>query len=307
MSGKSQGICLCGAAIPPIKRRITCGAPACQRRRSYLLHRERPAYIEANRERNRRWAQAKGLSKRAQPWLLGVPTWAPHVPGDLTQVLVLPDQSVEFKDAIGLHGALSRVAGVGHGGQDGTSRAPIFSLIPGDPWHALWLSPQPHLYGALHEQRNLHVGGKPISLYMGMPIRQPNLPPEPRGAQLLQLDTLTPLILPATRRTGKGPAIHHRELTSETLEKALRSFTGRIFGKPGTELCAQVLEDQSEFQMRRLPGHWGMATMITGRWKIRVNAPAARILRIAQVVGLGSRIALGYGRIVLSPVAGKKI
>jgi hypothetical protein len=89
-------------------------------------------------------------------------------------------------------------------------------------------------------------------------------------------------------------------LTSETLRSSLESFARRIYGESDPGICAEVLESEAIWEIRRLPSHWGEAPVITGRWTVRVNAPGARMLEAAQAIGLGSRIALGYGRVVLS-------
>ena len=297
--------CPCGVPVAP--PRVTCGAPVCQRRRSYALHAVNPRAVETNRARCRRWDLARGIAREPQPWLLGVPTWATMAPGVTTEVLVLPEMTVEFKDAIGLHGALSRLAATGHAGQSPEGALPSFALIPGETWAAHWLrQPDPALFGALHEESRagapLTVRGRRVALYLGMPRRTVLQGRWRRGRNLLRLDTLTPLILNATRQTGKGPAVHHRELTSATLESALSSLARRLYGMAEAGVKAEIVESAAIWEQRRLPGHWGEAPVITGRWTVAVNAVGARMLECAAVTGLGSRVALGYGRIVMSAI-----
>lgn len=290
------GTCvICDIPYSGDARRVTCGSPRCQRRRSYLLHRGRLAYVLSNRERFRRWDDQRATRER-NLWLAGEPVNLRRAPGFSTEVLVLPEtRPVLLRDAVGLHGALTKLCGVPH-----QPPLPTFSLIPGDPWCVRWLREPGDVLGRVHD--GYRVGDREVSIYLSLPLIDPLPRRWRRGRNRVQIDTVTPLILPATRRTGHGPALHHRELTTATLFAALDGFARRVCGEPQPIAVEVAGSEGAIWEERSLPGHWGKATLVTGRWTVEANYPAARLLEAASVVGLGARVALGYGRVVITPL-----
>ena len=205
-----------------------------------------------------------------------------------------------------LHAALHAHWCVGHDQQSPYSLA---LPRPADP--RLWLiATRAELLARVPER--VRIGRDTVDLSPGLRaiLRAP--PQRPAGEHRALVRTLAPLVL---RVSHSGVAGSHRRalqdqpasLTGSLLQVALR------LGLPcrSSDLRADVLSYQlrrvgeREDEGLRVGGHWqvgdrrGRIGCLDGWLAVRCNAPARWLLDCAELLGLGSKTALGFGRIAV--------
>lgn len=290
---------------PRCARQLTCGSRACKKRQHYLKHRESPAYVEKNRRRSRDWyARQRGAEAIAtNPWLAGAPTVGPRLPGGLITIAVSPARSVQLKDTRVLHGAISSILGdlgVGH-----EKTKPTFTLRPSATslgWSLyVWTDDAFEVLRNVVDTRLL--GDARTTFTFGAGERAPAPVVEDRGRRALALSTLSPTIHHCTTITGKKC----RTPTSETLVGSLQQTFMHLTGVRvmRDQIMIEVAEQHIDAVDRLMGGKFRMEDGWDGVLRLRCNAVAEYMLRIAETIGLGSRVGFGFGAVRVRPWNGE--
>jgi hypothetical protein len=240
----------------------------------------------------------------------------PMVPGCVRAISLYPEPRwpVALRNTRALHGTLTEIWGQPHRHREGI---PNFSLMPWPHrdgccgWAAQWLDdrarelPSRHHVSIFNEQRVLTLG--PVIRY-----RMPAVQAE--KDHILCIDTLTPVVI---RRTGNreiGKTIYRDDPTAENIVSTLRcsrhisTATGldyrRAEGKP---LNLEILGGKTHSELVPVGGgkRWGGDGRLrgfSGRLLVRVDSRTRWLLEVAQIVGLGGRISLGFGRVLIREV-----
>lgn len=224
-----------------------------------------------------------------------------HLPGVIRTLDLAPAPCLPagLRDTRALHGVLSHVWDVPHHG----GRAPNFALLPwpvGIGWAAQWLCPGAE---SLPSSLPVHVFNAQRELRLGPPMRvkYPKQPTTP-GPHRVELRTLTPVVI----RT-EGVCRPHPD--TRVLRGALCSspLLQQSLGESvhADEVDVQVLDVRTQPVEVRVGGKWGTAGMVSG-WEGRVllscNAYARYLLSMVELVGMGGRTSLGFGRVRLREV-----
>lgn len=207
-----------------------------------------------------------------------------------------------------LHAALHSHWRVGH---DQQSPYALALPRPGDP--RLWLiCLRAELLRRLPER--VRIGRDTVPLDPGLRAIIRARPQRPAGEHRALVRTLGPLVL---RAGSSGPAERHRRALQDqptTLTGSLLQVALRL----GLEVRSdELVADVVSYQLRRLSerdedglrvgGHWqigdrgGRVACAEGWIAVRCNAPARWLLDCAELVGLGSKTALGFGRVCVEP------
>jgi CRISPR/Cas system endoribonuclease Cas6 (RAMP superfamily) len=133
-------------------------------------------------------------------------------------------------------------------------------------------------------------------------------------SSLLCIDTITPVVI---RRTGNkeiGKTIYRDDPTAENIVSTLRcsrhisAATGLDYRKAeGKPLNLEILGGKIHSELVPVGGgkRWGGDGRLrgfAGRLIVRVDPRTRWLLEVAQLVGLGGRISLGFGRILVREV-----
>jgi hypothetical protein len=291
----ASGMCvICASEFAPCSRvQVTCGASKCRNRRAYLAEKARPEVVEENRERCRRWYAAKHGEPDANPWLDAAPAYGLFLPGGAMELRVDPHPRwpVEHRNVRALHGMLSDMTGHDH------QQTPRFALMPLRTrfgWgvyvreEALARSLAGRAIEAKLYDRPVHVN---TSLLWR--LRSPTLPK--RGRQRVRIDAITPVCV---RNDGE------MTYTKPTAVNFVSSLARHLAPRLGLDvqiegLRVEIIESNTEPATVQLGGKYGAIRGWTGGVVLEVNAAAAWLIRCAALIGLGGRVAFGFGRIIV--------
>ncbi|HEU5276812.1 MAG TPA: CRISPR system precrRNA processing endoribonuclease RAMP protein Cas6 [Xanthobacteraceae bacterium] len=299
-----------GSAIVRSSNAVVCSAK-CRLARRARQDQER----EASRERTpsvaavlrtratcASWAAEHRGVKRQNPWLSGPPPYHLHLPGAAMSVSYrpLPQWPIELRNTPGLHGALTAILGQPH-----RPRFPNFALIPhgeriGEHWGVYWFTA-----AGLRLANGTFSGAlfdRPTEFRFGPTWRFKAPQIEKRGRRRLRIDAVTPVLMRSdgvmwcVRPTGK-----------HLLASLIGDFVQRL--SPSDDWTKWVREHarvdtiEIETQPTWIPfgGHFGEASGWTGSVTVETNAVGHWLLVAAERMGLGSRTALGCGRIRVMP------
>lgn len=237
----------------------------------------------------------------ADPWQAPAPSYGTHLPGGAFEVRIVSTRAgidgpvetvdrIRLEDARTVHAGVSAVLDAGHDVQ-----APDFSLIPTSVARHGW-----GVYVASDEaaariggaSAALRVFDRQGSIRLGarVRLRAPKVSP---GPQRVRLDTISPV---AIRQSGILNRTY-RTPTSSSIISALLTVAKRVGVEVTAEdLRVEIVEHETE-PMEIEIGKVGEVRGWSG-WAVLVcNGPARWLLEVASRVGLGSRVAFGFGRV----------
>lgn len=248
-----------------------------------------PAYRQAVRDRCKRWAAENRAVKNPQPWLLGAPIFDTHLPGGFLEMSInQPLQwPIEHRNVRALHAVITDLTGEHH------EMIPRFALVPwsrGLGW-GVYLGEQAlleklaatrHAVRLFEHGRELRFGGK-------VRLKAPRV--VKRGHRRLRIDTLTPMIT----RDRERP-------TAESMLNTMCAMQPRRIGIEVGDADATLRVIHSDMRKERveLGGKFGVVSGWVGHVVVDCNAVSEWLLRVAEVIGYGARVAYGFGRIRVS-------
>lgn len=236
---------------------------------------------------------------QGRPYLFAAPAPGGNIPGGAFEIHATPPLRwpIEHRHARVLHGAITAVMsrfGVHH-----DPNIPEFALIPwsrGIGW-ALYVRNEAcarEMAGRGHEAR---IYEQSVTLTFG-PIARLKWPSNcPRQRSLIRLDAVTPIIVRANGRVdnANGSRLHSGNLHS-TLTACLPQRVNVAIA-PETVRTSIVKSDNVQQEKVPLHGKFGVATGWVGSWVVECNAPGLWLLRLAASIGLGGKVAFGFGRV----------
>lgn len=252
-----------------------------------------PAYRLSVRQRCADWAaKNRGVTKR-NAWLQGAPISEPFLPGGFLDMhadkpLKWP---LEHRNVRGLHGAITTLTGDHH------ETVPRFALVP---WHSgicwgVYLAEDAllsQLAGTRHQAR---IYEQSIELRFGGRVRIKSPTIEKRGHRRLRIDTLTPAVV---RNAEVSPANSSGPVILNTLCAWLPRRVGVAIGDDDARLT--VVSSDTRIAHVELGGKFGRVSGWVGSVVVDCNAVTHWLLKVAEVVGFGGRVAFGFGRIKVS-------
>lgn len=276
----------------------TACSEACRRQRERERGRRRLRHDTdhslAARVRNAQWAREHRNVARHNAWLAGAPPYATHLPGVTTPITIdpLPRWPVELRNTRGLHGALSSVLDVGH-----AAHRPLWALRP---WQSGWAV---HWLHALGVERYtctsvaVAVYDRPSTMRFGATVRWRAPRVAHRGRQRITLTTVTPVVI----RTDGGASVAERASGPSLVGSLGGDFAALLAPSPmwltwmRERLRVQVVSHDTHPTSVPLGDKYGIIRGWEGSVDLEVNAPARWMFEAATRIGLGSRIAFGFG------------
>jgi CRISPR/Cas system endoribonuclease Cas6 (RAMP superfamily) len=120
-----------------------------------------------------------------------------------------------------------------------------------------------------------------------------------RRKHAVTLEAVTPVII-----RSMGGRIHRLTPTSDCLQGSLGGSWVQRFGLEFLDreklIRVEVVKTRTETVVTDLGGKFGKVPGWIGRVDLLINAPGLWLLRTAERLGLGSRTAFGFGRIVVT-------
>jgi hypothetical protein len=256
-----------------------------------------PSYVEKDRERNRKWAEANRACATRKPWLAGAPPFDTYLPGASMAFSVYPSPKwpIELRNTRGLHGALTNILDMGH-----MPRFPLWTLFPYQSgWAVHWW----HDAGASLAGKTVDcpLYGHPSKFKFGQAFRIKAPRGIARGRKRVRIDTITPVVMTTDGRTKS-----HEKPTSVALLNTLAGAWLQRFSLEHLKTDDMIRVEASEVDTRvarvEVGGKYGTVSGWEGHCVVEANAPARWLLEVAARTGFGGRTAFGFGRIRVSEV-----
>jgi hypothetical protein len=123
-----------------------------------------------------------------------------------------------------------------------------------------------------------------------------------RGKTMVRLTAITPVVI---SKDG-----HTRDEVRPNKATVQRSLAGEFMARVGApvkpeHVLAEVVAIRTEPSHVRMGGKLGTVSGWLGEVDLVVNAPALWLLKVAEKVGFGSRVAFGFGRIAVEEINGE--
>lgn len=280
-------------------------SPECRRwrrneslRKGWHRRENEPTRVLLNRERNRAWAKASGLTKRASPWLRGAPPYADSLPCVELDISFgpRPKWPIELRNMRGVHGAISAIlseaCGIKH-----REHVPTFAARIHDAQSIRVVVWDPRAAELEDAKINGVLWDKPTEFHVRdvVAVSSPERSLK-RGRRKVRLTAITPVTM--SKDGHSRPEVRPCKASIE------RSISGNMFaGRLGVSdpdvVRAEIVKIRTEPSHVQLGGKFGTVPGWLGDVEMEVNAPGLWLLRVAEKVGLGSRVAFGFGRIVV--------
>lgn len=251
------------------------------------------------RERNARWARAHRGVSSSNPWLAGAPPFAAHLPGaSMTMGFdPLPRWPVELRNTRGLHGLLTSLLGLPH------AHHPQWALRPWQSgWAVHWMHARGLGFAVQEVGASLYERPTRVAFGPAVYLRAPQI--ATRGRRRLRLDTVTPVV-----RAAEGKARPEVRPSTVSLGHALDDFAHRVapsapwFDWTRARIRVEAVEVATEPAHVELGAKYGMVHGWQGSLVVECNAVAHWLLVAASRIGLGSRVAFGFGCVRTSEVS----
>ncbi len=290
----------CGAVYAPWSRlQVTCGAVPCQSRRKWEQTKASPVRLAKARANNAQWcARARGVKAR-NPWLAGPPSYASHLPGGGVELHVAPAPRwpVDLRNTRALHAMVTVLTGLPH-----HPTTPQFTLTP---WPNAFGWGVYSLHGDVMERlanrehaavlydRDVRVKCGPL-----VRVRSPLIAKS--GRRRLRIDAITPVLVRAESNTRNM----HTEPTAANLHSSLDAWLPRRLGMDSFRdaFVIELVSRDTEAATVETGGKFGNTRGWVGSCVVETNAVGHWLLEVGARIGLGGRVALGFGRVRVSEV-----
>lgn len=309
--------------IPRNRTQLRCGKESCRGRVRYLATKDDPKRRDNVRKAARAYAQRKraAAGKPApvprpapaappDPWAAPSPPASPHLPGAWRELVFDPAPRVPLphSQALTVHGIVSHAVGRDH---DRTRADFVLAQarVPSG-WGVYFVDGADARRMSCAPMPGLHLDGRPWRICFGPGVVVPKVPPVAPGRYAVRLTTLTPVVI---RRTVDGKTLVRIAPTAPSLRASL---TGLEFLRRAglatttlpawvSDLCVVMGRHDTRRQSLDTHGHWhtsdedghGRVVGWQGDVDLEVNAVGLYLLRVAEVVGLGGRVAVGFGQV----------
>lgn len=289
----------CGVTFPV--RRCAMNQRFCSSRCRYRNRDKAPKRVIANRARCAGWAREHRNVHGTNPWLLGAPPFGALLPGAgfLLSVSPRPKWQIQLRNTRGLHGLVTELLGEPH-----DKTMPRFALVPslhGVGWAVY----------ALNESRAAELAGHSVkgilfdrdsTITCGPLVRLKTPRIARRGRRLVQVDAITPVCV---RNSTGGTHWTHVIPTSGNLHSTLASWLPRRVGLelPEDNVRLELVSRDTQIQETPILGKHGTVRGWVGSCVVETNAVGHWLLKCAELIGLGGKVAFGFGRIRVSDVA----
>lgn len=315
--------------IPRNRTQLRCGSEVCRGRVRYLATKDDPKRRETVRKAGREYARRKRAvagkpdpAPRAapapaappDPWAAPSPPAALHLPGAWRELVFDPAPRVPLphSQALTVHGIVSHAVGRDH---DRTRADFVLAQarVPSG-WGVYFVDGADARRMSCAPMPGLHLDGRPWRICFGPGVVVPKVPPVAPGRYAVRLTTLTPVVI---RRTVDGKTLVRVAPTAPSLRASL---TGLEFLRRAglvtttlpawvSDLCVVMGRHDTRRQSLDTHGHWhtsdetghGRVVGWQGDVDLEVNAVGLYLLRVAEVVGLGGRVAVGFGQVRVTP------
>lgn len=199
-----------------------------------------------------------------------------------------------------LHAVTTRALGLPH-----APEAPGFALIPTNASRSAWglyVPDEQVLLDAIAREHRAEAFGRAARLCFGTRarLRAPTVTP---GRHRIRVDVVTPLVVRTHRASGRE--VTHARPNPATLVSALITVARRLgLDVDPADLAVDEVEHDGEVV--------GLPILSIGDGEVRgwlgalvldCNAPARWLFEVAARIGLGGRVAFGFGRIAVRDAA----
>lgn len=270
----------------------------------------------ATNARTRR-AVITAASERPDAWTLPSPTIAGHLAHAVE--LRFYDRGIprtritDYGGARVLHGALHKALGIGHS-RDATPFALVLPTAHGAPLYfvELELSQARGLVDRLPERVLLASDPRPLDLRATRLTRLRAPADRAPGQYRARVIAAGPLALKKSNRViakrakeVERPYLHQLQTNPTDLTGALERVAARIGLQihPGAVIARVIAHDLEALDPIHVGGHWrigdrlGCVEALVGVIDVECNAVGRWLLDCAALVGLGSKTAIGFGRV----------
>jgi hypothetical protein len=203
---------------------------------------------------------------------------------------------VRHEHVRGIHGILTALLN-----REPQPGSPWWSLLPvkrGCGWAAFIRDPEAAELLQHREVRQVRLFEHALELRLSFPWRARYPEVSRRGRRRLRIDTITPVVIQANGRTEP------RQIPSKTgfLSCLAYNLLPRIGVEVSSEeLVLEVVSHDTRVERIRIGGKHGTVTGWLGSVVVDTNAVGEFLLRCAaHGLGLGGRVAYGFGRVVVS-------
>lgn len=323
-------------------RQSTCGKAECRSEHNTEVKSWRwitdPVYRERTSERWRAWAaehkddlrtsgaermrksrairRGEVVARPAPPdtWQAPTPDLGTHLPGAWRELVLTPapHTPIPHSHAVSVHGMVSRAIGRDH---DRTRADFVLAQaqVPSG-WGVYFVDGADARRMSCAPMSGLHLEGRPWGIAFGQGVVVPRAPSGiVPGRYRVTLTTLSPVVI---RRSADGKTLVRVMPTASSLRASLtgREFLRRIglTEVPAwtRDACLVMVGHDTRRDSVDTDGHWnagdggghGRVVGWSGSLDLEVNAVTLALLRCAEVVGLGGRVAVGFGCVRLSSV-----
>lgn len=291
----------CGALYAPChSRQVTCGAVPCQSKRKWEQTKASPVRLVKARANNAQWcARVRGVKER-NVWLAGSPAFGEYLPGGGFTLAVspIPKWPIELRNTRALHGMVTKLMGIPH-----DSQIAQFTLTPwpcpfGWGLYSQHCDVMQRLAGKTHDAVLFDRG---VQVKCGHLARIKAPVVTRRGRRRLRIDAVTPVIVrdssTSTRSTYTAP-------TADNLHSTLAFWLPRRIDVDvtGEAFPLELATRETEAATVETGGKFGNTRGWTGHVIVETNAIGHWLLEVAARIGLGGRVALGFGRVRVSEV-----
>lgn len=225
-------------------------------------------------------------------WDLPAEPFPDVLPGGLMSLDVAPLRyPIAHRNIALLHGLVTGLLGDGH-----RDMVPNFSLAPW-PEGCKW-----RLYAATEAWRGVadkmhhgRIADQPVRVLVS-PLRRAEVPSVGAGMCRVRILTYTPVTIRCT-----GSKVVRSAPDDVAMQSALVGMAGTRFGIriERERFALRVVEDHTVHVRTHIGGKLGAIDGWRGVVVCEVNATALRLLRVAEIAGLGGRTAYGFGSIVV--------